>query len=428
MLDRASECLLNLRTLMEAQEITTTSPLSIQPAIGGQPTKVPVFADRVGAILELVHDPLFVEFELEQEASSVFNVAGRTHTETWHSALLGWLLDQEGSHGLRDFPLRRFVLLQKREDRFSKRELDLGELLIRGSFGSARVRPNERELTEVSVNNVGRFDILVDQLILSPFKEVQLLVEIKVNTRIDREQCAKYVDYIHKRKAEGVIIVPVFLAREERLLGSSAELFGSPEWIKLDYQVVYEELIQPCLAHPGITPFGKIALIEYVKTLKRRNNGGKTMIITQRERDLAGILRERHELALTALYEILDEESDDFSPLPAADGTADTTGPACIRIRIGDELVEAESVPEFYLKALKLLASSGYLDRIELPVASGAKRYLIAREPLHQLGNPFKRHIHFGGYYMETNKSRERAVGDLLKLGERYGIPIAYLT
>ncbi len=381
----------------------------------------------MNGILELVHDPLFVEFELEQEASSVFSAAGRTHTEAWHSAMLGWLLDPKGSHGLRDFPLRRFVLLQKREDRFSKRELDIGELLIRGAFDDAQVRPNERELTEVYVNNVGRFDILVAQLKLAPFKEVQLLVEIKVNDPIDCEQCAKYVNYVHKRKAEGVIIVPVFLAREERLLGSSAELFGSPEWIKLDYPTVYGELIQPCLDNPNITPFGKTALNEYVKTLKRRNKGGKSMIKTQRERYLADLLLQRHPLALRALYEILAEESDDFSPLPETDETGTVTGPACIRIKIGDELVEAGSVPDFYLKALKLLVSGGYLDRIELPVASGEKRYLIAREPVHQLGNPFKRHIHFGDYYMETNKSRERAVGDLLKLGESYGIPITYL-
>ncbi len=73
-------------------------------------------SDRRSEILELVHDPRFIDFELLQEAPSIFNAVGRTHTETWHSALLGWLLDPSSSHSLGVFPLKRFLLLCRTHD------------------------------------------------------------------------------------------------------------------------------------------------------------------------------------------------------------------------------------------------------------------------------------------------------------------------
>src|SRR6059058_3853009 len=96
-------------------------------------------------ILALIHDPTFVAFEIEQEAPSIFNAVGRTHTETWHSALLGWLLDPQGSHGLGAFPLTRLLLLLKLRDTLAPatRGVDFNELLVTADIAAARVRPNE---------------------------------------------------------------------------------------------------------------------------------------------------------------------------------------------------------------------------------------------------------------------------------------------
>ena len=62
-------------------------------------------------LLTLIHDPQFIVFETQQNPPSIFNAVGRTYTETWHSALLGWLLNPKSSHGLGSFPLSRFLLL-----------------------------------------------------------------------------------------------------------------------------------------------------------------------------------------------------------------------------------------------------------------------------------------------------------------------------
>jgi hypothetical protein len=78
-------------------------------------------------ILALFHYPKFVEFELDLDSPTVFNAVGRTHTERWHSALLGWLLDPMGSHSLNAFPLSRFILLLVNKDNLTSadRNFDL---------------------------------------------------------------------------------------------------------------------------------------------------------------------------------------------------------------------------------------------------------------------------------------------------------------
>jgi len=388
--------------------------------------------DRMGLILELLNDPAFVEFELEQESPSIFNAVGRTHTETWHSALLGWLLDPNASHGLGHFPLRRLLLVMRQEATASPcdRGVDLAELLSRdGILTGAQVRPNEQDLQEVTVPNVGRLDILVSGLAqapygVPPFKEVEILVEVKVNDTIGVEQCKRYMSHARQKRANGVLVIPVFVAREERLQRSSADLFGDPDWIKVHYQTIYDDIIEPCLRHPTITAFGSSTLKEYVKTLKSWQNGGRPMITTKREKELVAQLRTDHYLAIKALYEILSEESEDFPPLTEDSGTPAEP----MRLKIGAKTIEGGSVPELYRNALRCLIDGKHLEHVELPFASGAKRYLLARQPIHPLGNPFRRPIDIDGFYMESHKSRDQAVGDLLKFCQANGIPMSVLS
>lgn len=165
--------------------------------------------DRLSKILALIHDPTFVTFELGQEAPSIFNAVGRTYTETWHSALLGWLLNPKSNHSLNIFPLNRLLLLLKTQENIFTRDnrLDISELLAKGNFVEARARPNEKELSEVSVVGVGRFDIFVDGIKLEPWGEIQLIIETKVKGKIDKKQCGKYIDHIQQKKTEGVLIM-----------------------------------------------------------------------------------------------------------------------------------------------------------------------------------------------------------------------------
>lgn len=377
--------------------------------------------ERINQILALLHDPLFVEFELEQEAPSIFNAVGRTHTETWHSALLGWLFDPKSSHRLGIFPLTRLLLFLSTRDTLSvnKRGIDLSELLAKGDFSEAQVRPNERELTEVTVGNM-RFDVLADRINFEPFKEVQILIETKVKARIDPIQCGKYIAYIAQRKVEGVFTIPVFVAPTSKILGTPVELFGDESWFGIDYQSIYDEVIEPCLQHPSISAFGKFTLSEYVKTLKYRQQGGEPLATTQKERDIVNALLEKHEPAIRALYEILYQSYDEFEPIAVDNQQARQS----IKIKIGQTIFEEASVTKLYQQVLKFLYDGGYLDKLELPIATGTKRYLLAKEPKHQRGNDFVKPVEYRGYYMEANKSRDSAVQDLVKLVEQSGLSL----
>lgn len=384
------------------------------------------YDDKLYSILAFLHDPTFVAFELNQEAPTVFNAVGRTFTETWHSALLGWLLDPMGSHQLGLFPITRFLLLLKAQDTLSAqdRRIDFNQLLSQGDFTRTRVRPNERELAEVAVVDVGRFDIFVDGIDLLPWKEVQLLVETKVKDKVNKNQCSKYITYINKRAQDSVLIIPIFIAPAKQLIGTPSQLFGDNSWIAVDYQDICDEVIELCLQHPSISTFGQFTLSEYIKTLKYRQKGGEPLAITQQERDMVNALWEKHEVAIRALYEILSQSNDDVAPLTTVGGQAQNS----IKIKIGNKVFDEPSVTKLYDQVLQFLVDGNHLSNLQLPVATGAKRYLIADQPAHQRGNEFIKPVGYKGFYMEANKSRDDALRDLSQLLAMCGLALQHMA
>jgi hypothetical protein len=70
-----------------------------------------------------------------------------------------------------------------------------------------------------------------------------------------------------------------------------------------------------------------------------------------------------------------------------------------------------------------LLYENRRLENLQLPVESGTKRYLIAREPNHQRGNEFIKPVEYKGYFMEANKSRDQGLHDLEKLVKPCSLP-----
>jgi PD-(D/E)XK nuclease superfamily protein len=173
-----------------------------------------ISGEPLSLVLGLLHDPKFLQFESELEEPNVFHVVGRTFTETWHSTLLGWLFHPQSSHGLGDYPLKRLILLSSNESELSAHEwgIDLDRLLVQGDFLQATAKPNEQEPKEISVENVGRFGVFIEKILLSPWKEIRVLVETKIKDAIKIEQCNRYISYIEKNKQEGIFTIPVFIA------------------------------------------------------------------------------------------------------------------------------------------------------------------------------------------------------------------------
>lgn len=66
-----------------------------------------------------------------------------------------------------------------------------------------------------------------------------------------------------------------------------------------------------------------------------------------------------------------------------------SSAPTSISIKVGDTTFKAISVSDLYKRVLEFLDENGCLEKLELPIATGTKRYLIAKEPRHQRGNDF---------------------------------------
>jgi hypothetical protein len=387
--------------------------------------------DRTAKIMRLINDPLFAEFEDLQRETSFFNVVGRTYTETWHSAMLGWLLNPNSNHGIGNYGLRRFVMLMvENEDSKAKRKLPVQDLLIAADFSEAEARPNETKPQEVSIKSVaskgnegGRIDVFIDGIKHNK-KKISILIEMKVNARIDQTQCQRYVAYItHQEKKHGVVVFPVFVTPDWNLGDENKILFGSNQWIALKFQDIYDELIVPCLANNKLTDFGKIMLEEYIKVLKYPNakKENRRMVVTAKERELAHTLQEKYGDVIDALIEILRPE-ENLNDIVVSPETGVGRKKPPIKIEIEKQVFEARSIPDLYKKVLNYLLDNKHLDNLELPISTGYGRYLIAKEAIHPKGNPFWVPVKVDEFFMEADKSREGGIHDLFRLLERINL------
>ena len=95
---------------------------------------------------------------------------------------------------------------------------------------------------------------------------------------------------------------------------------------------------------------------------------------------------------------------------------------------IQDKKIEASSVGDLYLQALKYLVDTNLIKRLEtyIPYATSDRRFLIATEPVHQRGNNFKVPVEYKDYYMEADKSYDTAQNHLRLFLERARIKIKY--
>lgn len=89
-----------------------------------------------------------------------------------------------------------------------------------------------------------------------------------------------------------------------------------------------------------------------------------------------------------------------------------------IRVKIQDKVFEGAGVPDLFYQALVYLEENDYLKSIELPVATGQKRFLLSTKPIHPSGKEFFKPVEYKGFYMETNMSHQTAVAQLKKLVE----------
>lgn len=79
------------------------------------------------------------------------------------------------------------------------------------------------------------------------------------------------------------------------------------------------------------------------------------------------------------------------------------------------------------MQVLRFLYEGGYLNKLELPIATASRRYLLAREPKHPKGHRFFKPVEYKGYYMESYKSLDAGFHDLRKLLNLCGLSMQFV-
>lgn len=92
-----------------------------------------------------------------------------------------------------------------------------------------------------------------------------------------------------------------------------------------------------------------------------------------------------------------------------------------IRFYINEKTFEAKNIPEMYKKALEYLVDARLLEEVSLPIKTGEKRYILAKEPIHPTGKSFLSPVEYKGFFMEAHNNRTSAIAQLRKLIESVG-------
>ena len=222
-------------------------------------------------IINFYNDPLYQELKAYYGKTTLFNILKIERNENRHSAFLAWLLDENGSHGLGEEPLKRFMrLLAKMDDRYNEPFL-VGNYTIE----------NMDVVTELPVkaeghHKSGRIDIFVDfdYRLLTGTKEernkvqhVHVIVENKVYTNEHDDQTKLYCDWARQeyKGKHNQTIIGVFLAPEKPEKCSGDEKDGF-EYVKITYQDILQDLIEPLLKIE-MSPEARIFITDYIINL-----------------------------------------------------------------------------------------------------------------------------------------------------------------
>ena len=193
--------------------------------------------------LERLED-LLAEFNL-------FDVLKIERREAQHSALLAWLLDPRGSHGLRDYFLRRFL-------------------------SQAAAKAYEREITDITPLDVDRWNLdnievvterhNIDILLIGEADEFVCHIENKIGAGEHSDQLARYFSTVES-EYQGLAQFPIFLTPDGRDPESEDD---AGRYVPFDYSRV-AGLIERTLQTRGSTISSSVAgfLEQYARTLRR---------------------------------------------------------------------------------------------------------------------------------------------------------------
>ncbi len=230
--------------------------------MSGDPTNEVSPADALQAFvldddLERLED-LLAEFNL-------FDVLKIERKEVQHSALLAWLLDPRGSHGLRDYFLRRFLSEAAVEAR-DRGIADVTPLDVAGwKLSNVRVE-TERHFSDVRHDYLDVQHNYLDILLTDTTDGFACLVENKIGSGEHSNQLSKYLRIV-EREHKGLVPFPIYLTPDGRKPGRVED---AERYVPLGYGTVFdlvERTLRACDSH--MERDVAFFLEHYARTLRR---------------------------------------------------------------------------------------------------------------------------------------------------------------
>jgi len=226
-------------------------------------------------IIDFYNDSLFQELKAYYGKTTLFNILKIERNENRHSAFLAWLLDENGSHGLGEEPLKRFMrLLAKMDDKYN-------EPFLVGNYQVENAKIDTEHPVSIG-SKKGRIDVFIefDYKGENGTNHVHVIIENKVYTNEHDEQTKLYLDWARKeyKGKHNQNIIGVFLAPDcpEKCSGDTKDF----SYVKITYQDILQDLIEPLLKME-MSPEARVFITDYVINLgqplrvKKEDNGNK---------------------------------------------------------------------------------------------------------------------------------------------------------
>ena len=198
--------------------------------------------DIKSQIVDFYNDSLFQKLNAYYGKTTIFNIFKIERNENRHSAFLAWLLDKNGSHGLGDEPIKKFMrLIAKGGDS------NLDDLFLVGNYDIEKMEvETETQVEDDKHSKKGRIDVYAKidykekSAENSNLKRVHIILENKIYTNEHDDQTKVYYEWASREFKRNQIIC-VFLSPTDQITCSC------DKFIKITYDDLLIHVIEPLL-------------------------------------------------------------------------------------------------------------------------------------------------------------------------------------
>lgn len=377
---------------------------------GSDPTKV---------LAALLCDQNYLKITDRLRRPNIFQILGRTHTETWHSMFLAWLLNPAGSHGQGALPLRLFCDLAARNCSSPEHQRLWRRLSLQVDGDAAtQVEPDSDGAGEHRYDDGSRADVRLTKVALPdpstaaldshrPPSRPTIVIEEKVRDPVDHDQLDLYVE--HEKASQSPTVFCLVAPQSSIRNRSSLPHPWATVCLEELTDIIHRILADPERCNSHTTTI----LRDYMLNLE------STGATSPELRKLVRSIYEEHQQALSLIGRILAEDPD-ASPDQQSTGMALADGPGkpeeFLAMSVRGVHIAGDTSKEFMLRLLEHLRCGPGLEAIKIPWKTSKKRYFIAKIPVHPPesgGRSFYSPLSYEplGWYLEMNRSRESTLG-----------------